>query len=265
MHNRTGDNKDALGTVRLNRYLAECGVASRRDSDRIIEEGRVTVNGGAAAPGARIYPGRDEVRLDGKLLEGPRKKVVIAWYKPVGVTCTARDPHAGRTVTDAFRTRERLTYAGRLDRDSEGLLIMTNDGGLIDAMMRGANGHEKEYIVRTGRRISDAGLQHMRKGVYLRELDVTTRPCEIERLGEYTLRFVLTQGLNNQIRRMVRCEGSEVKRLKRIRVLNVGLGALKPGEQREVTGAELEELYRLAGLEGKSAPAGRKEDMRRYG
>ena len=231
---------------RLNQYIASCGICSRREADRMIEAGRVSVNGTEAVPGMRIKS-TDEVRVDGRLLRGALNKVVVAYYKPVGVTCTKSDRHADRTLDEAFSFPVRLTYAGRLDRDSEGLLLMTNDGNLIDAMMKGSNGHEKEYIVRTRSRISDANLEYFRKGVRLKELDVTTRPCKVERLGDYTFRIILTQGLNRQIRRMCRAVGNEVKKLKRIRVLNVELGAMKPGEQRIISGEELEELYSTAG------------------
>ena len=232
---------------RLNQYIASCGICSRREADRMIEAGRVSVNGTGAVPGMRIKS-TDEVRVDGRLLRGALNKVVVAYYKPVGVTCTKSDRHADRTLDEAFSFPVRLTYAGRLDRDSEGLLLMTNDGNLIDAMMKGSNGHEKEYIVRVRSRISDADLEHFRKGVRLRELDVTTRPCKVERLGDYTFRIILTQGLNRQIRRMCRAAGNEVKKLKRVRVLNITLGAMKPGEQRIISGEELEELYNMAGL-----------------
>ena len=230
---------------RLNQYIASCGICSRREADRMIEAGRVYVNGIPARQGMRIK-GTDEVTVDGRLLRGALNKVVVAFYKPVGVTCTSSDRHADRTLNEAFSFPVRLTYAGRLDRDSEGLLLMTNDGNLIDNMMRGANGHEKEYIVRVRSRIRDADLERFRKGVRLKDLDVTTRPCEVERLGEYTFRIVLTQGLNRQIRRMCKAVGNEVRRLKRVRVLNVELGAMKPGEQRIISGEELEELYRTA-------------------
>jgi 23S rRNA pseudouridine2604 synthase len=212
----------------------------------MIEAGRVSVNGTEAVPGMRIKS-TDEVRVDGRLLRGALNKVVVAYYKPVGVTCTKSDRHADRTLDEAFSFPVRLTYAGRLDRDSEGLLLMTNDGNLIDAMMKGSNGHEKEYIVRVRSRISDADLEYFRKGVRLKELDATTRPCKVERLGDYTFRIILTQGLNRQIRRMCKAVGNEVKKLKRIRVLNVELGAMKPGEQRIISGEELEELYSTAG------------------
>ena len=231
---------------RLNQYIASCGICSRREADRMIEAGRVSVNGTEAVPGMRIKS-TDEVRVDGRLLRGALNKVVVAYYKPVGVICTKSDRHADRTLDEAFSFPVRLTYAGRLDRDSEGLLLMTNDGNLIDAMMKGSNGHEKEYIVRVRSRISDADLEYFRKGVRLKELDATTRPCKVERLGDYTFRIILTQGLNRQIRRMCKAVGNEVKKLKRIRVLNVELGAMKPGEQRIISGEELEELYSTAG------------------
>ena len=238
--NRSGD--------RLNQYIASCGICSRREADRMIEAGRVYVNGIPARQGMRVQ-GTDEVTVDGRPLRGALNKVVVAFYKPVGVTCTSSDRHADRTLSEAFSFPVRLTYAGRLDRDSEGLLLMTNDGNLIDSMMRGANGHEKEYIVRVRSRISDSDLERLRKGVRLRDLGVTTRPCRVERLGDHTFRIILTQGLNRQIRRMCRAVGNEVRRLKRIRVLNIELGAMKPGEQRIITGRELEELYRIsAGL-----------------
>ena len=229
---------------RLNQYIASCGICSRREADRMIESGRVNVNGIPAVRGMRVK-GTDEVTVDGRPLRGSLNKVVVAFYKPVGVTCTERDRHADRTLNEAFSFPVRLTYAGRLDRDSEGLLLMTNDGDLIDKMMRGANGHEKEYIVRVRSRISDAAIEHFRRGVRLRELGVTTRPCRVERLGDFTFRIVLTQGLNRQIRRMCRAEGNEVVKLKRVRVLNIELGAMKPGEQRIIRGEELEELCRM--------------------
>ena len=236
-----------VGGIRLNKYLASCGIASRREADRLIEEGEVRVGGKVASPGDKVLPG-ETVTVSGKLVNAPQRRIAVAYYKPAGVTCTERDPHAERTLKEAFSYPVRLTYAGRLDRDSEGLLIMTNDGDLIDAMMRGANGHEQEYVVRTVRRIADADLQRMEKGIWLKDLDVKTRPCKIRRLGDYTFSVVLTQGLNRQLRRMCKAVGHEVKFLKRIRVLTVSLGGMHPGEQRTLSNAELNELYEAAGL-----------------
>ena len=232
-------------SMRLSKYMASCGLCSRRTADQYIRDGRVTVDGAIAQLGQTVE-GDESILVDGVPLPEMDKKVVAAYYKPVGVTCTEKDTHAERTLGEAFSFPVRLTYAGRLDRDSEGLLIMTNDGDLIEAMMRGAHGHEKEYIVRVRSRITDAGLARMRAGMFLKELGVRTRPCRVERLGDRTFRIVLTQGLNRQIRRMCKAVGTEVVRLKRVRVLNIQLGSMKPGEIRIVTGQELDRLYEEA-------------------
>ena len=233
--------------IRLNKFIASSGLYSRREADRLIEMGEVTVNGRIASPGM-LVTGKEKVTARDRIIRPVQRRIVVAYYKPVGVTVTRSDPHAKVTIEDVFRYPAHLNYAGRLDRDSEGLLLMTNDGELINAMMRSANGHEKEYVVRTKGRISDEDLHQMSKGVWLKDLGVRTKPCTIERLGEYTFRIVLTQGLNRQIRRMCRAKGHEVRTLKRVRVLNITLKGLKPGMQRELTLEEKEELYREAGL-----------------
>lgn len=234
--------EDITEEVRLNKYLAAAGVCSRRDADRLIEQGLVTVNGKPAQPGRKVSP-QDEVCVRGQKVEGRDRKVVLAYYKPAGVVCTERDPHADRIVTEQIHYPVRLTYAGRLDKDSEGLLLMTNDGDLIEAMMRGANRHEKEYTVKVRQPWTEEALERMRRGIYLEELEQTTRPCVIEQIGPKTVCMVLTQGLNRQIRRMCRAVGYDVESLKRTRVINVTLGTLKPGEYRELSGRELAELY----------------------
>lgn len=228
--------------IRLNKYLAQCGVCSRREADKLIEQGRVWVNGQIAQTGQQVSAS-DEIQVNGKVLQGRAEKKVLAFYKPIGVTCTERDPHAEKIITDMIHYPFRVTYAGRLDKDSEGLLLLTNDGDLIDAMMRGANRHEKEYIVKVDREITPDFLSKMANGIYLKDLDVTTRECEIEKIGKFTFRIILTQGVNRQIRRMCQNCGFQVKNLKRIRVMNILLDNLKPGEYREVTGEELEQLY----------------------
>ncbi len=238
---------------RLNKYLADCGLCSRREADRMIEVGRVTVNGAQAQTGMKIGP-EDFIAVDGRALEKKEQKVVLAYYKPVGVTCTEKDRHAQRTIRDAIDYPVRVTYAGRLDKDSEGLLLLTNDGELINDLMRGANHHEKEYVVRVNKPVTDAFLHKMAGGVFLKELDVQTRPCQVERVGRFVFRIILTQGLNRQIRRMCRTLGCEAVQIRRIRVANVELGGLKSGGYRQVTGSELEELYRITGKE-----AGRRE------
>ena len=230
--------------TRLNKYLAQCGVCSRRDADKLIERQAVTVNGKTALPGMKVTE-TDDIRVNGRRMESPEKKVILAYYKPVGVTCTARDEHADMTLRDVLQYPVRLTYAGRLDKESEGLLIMTNDGGLIDAMMRGANRHEKEYLVKVNKNLTETAVQKMRDGIYLKELDLTTRPCKITLLGNNTMRMILTQGINRQIRRMCDKTGYRVVKLKRTRVTNIELADLKPGEYRELTEAEQKELYAL--------------------
>lgn len=234
--------------VRVNKYLAACGICSRREADRQIENGCVRINGKVAEQGARVFSG-DTVTWNGKAVEPVEKKTVLAFYKPVGVTCSEKDPHAKKLITDLIRYPVRVTYAGRLDKDSEGLILLTNDGELIQAMMRGRNGHEKEYIVKTDREITEAFLDRMRNGVFLAELNQRTRPCQAEKIGKFSFRIILTQGLNRQIRRMCGTEGYHVTSLKRIRVLNIGLDGLLEGRYREITGEELKELYRNCGME----------------
>lgn len=233
--------------TRLNKYLAECGVCSRREADRWIDQGRVTVNGQKAVSGMQVG-GRDLVEVNGRQVKPVSSRVVLAYNKPVGVTCTEKDRHAEKTIMEAVGYPVRLTYAGRLDKDSDGLIILTNDGELIQRMMRGANHHEKEYVVKVDREFTDDFLVKMSQGVYLKELDETTRPCLAERIGKYTFRIVLTQGLNRQIRRMCGCFGYKVRSLTRIRVMNIELDGLKSGAYRELEGEELTTLYHLCGM-----------------
>ena len=232
--------------VRINKYLADAGVASRRQADKMVESGQVTINGMKAKNADRVKEG-DVVCFKGKQNFMQEEKHVVAFYKPEGVTCTKKDKYAKVTIDDVFRYPIRLNYAGRLDKDSKGLLIMTNDGDLIDRMMRARNGHEKEYIVKVNARITTDFLQKMSEGVYLDELEVQTRPCTITQIGEYTFRIILTQGLNRQIRRMCAALGYKVESLMRVRVMNVGIGDLKPGDYRRIEGEERRILYELAG------------------
>lgn len=236
--------------MRLNKYLARCGVCSRRDADGLIGRGEVLVNGRRAEAGM-LAGEEDEVLVSGRRVCGAEEPVVLAFYKPLGVTCTERDPHAERIVSDLVDYPIRVAYAGRLDKDSEGLLLLSNDGDLIQAMMKGANRHEKEYLVRVDREISAEFLERMARGIYLEELDVTTRECQVERRGRFVFRMVLTQGLNRQIKRMCAACGYRVRSLKRVRVMHVTLGDLKPGEYRELARGDVERLYRDCGLREK--------------
>lgn len=228
--------------VRLNKYLSQAGICSRREADELIFAGKVTVNGRPAEPGMKVND-LDDVRVDGKAAGRREKHVVLAYYKPVGVTCTEKDRHAEVTIRDAVDYPVRVTYAGRLDKDSEGLLLLTNDGDLINGLMRAANFHEKEYLVRVNKPMSRDFLRKMSDGVLLKDLNEKTRPCFVKEEGRFVFRIILTQGLNRQIRRMCKTLGYGVTSIKRVRVANVELGRMNPGELRAVTGAELRELY----------------------
>ncbi len=230
-----------MDEYRINKYIALCGICSRREADGLIEAGRVLINGKKAELGSRVTD-KDEVILDGKVVK-PEEKKVVAYYKPVGVTCTEADVHANVTLTEAFKYPTRLTYAGRLDEDSEGLLIMTNDGDLIHVMMCGSNNHEKEYIVTVDKDIEPIIFERMQKGIFLFDLNVETKPCKVVPVDLRTFKITLTQGLNRQIRRMCFECGLDVVSLKRISVCNILLGDLKPNEYREITGDELDRLY----------------------
>lgn len=233
--------------VRINKYIANAGVCSRRDADKLVEQGKVTVNGKIATCGMNVS-GKDTVCVNGKAIKGRDNKVVLAFYKPVGITCTERDKFAEKTILEYVKYPVRVTYAGRLDKDSEGLILLTNDGDLIQALMKGSNHHEKEYVVKVDREITSQFLEKMSSGLYLKELDQTTRPCKVEQVGKMTFKIVLTQGLNRQIRRMTKELGYNVTSLKRIRIEKITIDGLKIGQYRELTEKEKENLYETVGL-----------------
>lgn len=231
--------------IRLNKYMSEAGVCSRREADRLILQGRVLVDGKTAQTGMQIQEGQ-KVELDGKPVVKKKKEriTLIAVNKPRGIVCSEVSQGGDQNIIEFLGYPRRITYAGRLDKDSEGLLLMTDDGDLINQMMRGANLHEKEYEVMVDRPFNERFLKDLEAGVYLKELDVTTRPCRAERIGKRRFRIILTQGLNRQIRRMCEYLGYRVVRLKRVRIMNVRLGNLKSGHWRNLTARELEELLR---------------------
>lgn len=230
--------------TRLNKYIAECGVCSRREADKLIEAGKVMVNGRVAGMGVKVKDG-DEVICQGKKLSGKNEKVVLAYYKPLGITCTEKDRFAQQTLKDAFDYPIRVTYAGRLDKETEGLLLMTNDGELINKLMRGTNEHEKEYYVKVTTELKNDFKDKMEAGVFLSELNRKTKPCKVEILGPYTFKIIITQGLNRQIRRMCSELGYKVNALQRKRVANIELGKLRPGTFRKLTKEEMDELYSI--------------------
>lgn len=234
-------------TMRINKYIANAGICSRRDADKLVMEGKVTINGKVATAGSQVTD-RDEVCVNGKIIRAKDDKVVLAFYKPVGITCTERDKFAEKTILEYIKYPVRVTYAGRLDKDSEGLILLTNDGDLIQALMKGSHYHEKEYVVKVDKEITPQFLEKMAQGVYLKELDRTTRPCEVEMVGKYTFKIILTQGLNRQIRRMTKELGYNVISLKRIRIEKITIDGLKIGQYRELTEREKENLYETVGL-----------------
>lgn len=233
--------------IRINKYIANAGVCSRRDADKLVEQGKVTINGMVAKAGSQVNS-TDTVCVNGNVIRGRDERVVLAFYKPVGITCTERDKFAEKTILEYVKYPVRVTYAGRLDKDSEGLILLTNDGDLIQALMKGSNHHEKEYVVKVDKEITDHFLEKMSQGVYLKELDRTTRPCQVTQVGKNTFKIILTQGLNRQIRRMCKELGFSVTSLKRIRIEKITVDGLKIGQYRELTEREKENLYETVGL-----------------
>ena len=225
--------------VRLNKFLSEAGVCSRREADKLIAGGRVTVDGIRAETGMKVLPGQ-VVRVGKKVVSRQDEMVVLAVNKPVGIVCT-EERRERNSIVRFLNYPVRVTYVGRLDKDSRGLLLMTNNGDIINKMMRAGNRHEKEYKVTVDKEITPAFLEQMSRGVPV--LDTVTRPCQIRKIGKYTFSIILTQGLNRQIRRMCEALGYQVRDLLRIRIMNIELGNLKEGEYRKLTDEELNVLY----------------------
>jgi len=230
--------------MRLNKYISETGICSRREADSWIEQGRVSINGKRAELGTQVEPG-DEVRVNGRLVGARKKQVYIALNKPVGITCTT-ERHIPGNIVDFVNHPDRIFPIGRLDKDSEGLILLTNNGDIVNEILRVENRHEKEYLVTVDRPVTADFLAGMCGGVRLAELETTTKPCAASRIGERPdsrmFRIVLTQGLNRQIRRMCEVFGYEVRRLQRVRIINLRLGKLKPGEWRDLSVEELRGL-----------------------
>lgn len=226
-------------SVRLNKYLSEAGVCSRREADRLIESGRVTVDGQRAQTGMKITPGQ-VVKVGNRVVSKQDEMIVLAVNKPVGIVCT-EEKRERSSIIRFLNYPVRITYVGRLDKESRGLLLMTNNGDIINKMMRAGNQHEKEYRVTVDKEITSDFLKRMEKGVPI--LDTVTRPCRIRKIGKYTFEIILTQGLNRQIRRMCEALGYQVRDLNRIRIMNIELGNLKEGEYRKLTDEELDTLY----------------------
>lgn len=226
---------------RLNKFIGETGYCSRREADKLIEEGRVTLNGAVPEMGTKVFP-TDEIRIDGKLItENHEKPVYLAFNKPVGIECTT-NLEVRNNIVDYINYPKRIFPIGRLDKASEGLIFMTNDGDIVNKILRARNNHEKEYIVTVNRPITDRFIERMGNGVPI--LDTITRKCKVEQVSKYIFKIILTQGLNRQIRRMCEYLGYDVTALKRTRIINISLD-VPIGRYRDLTDFEIKELNQL--------------------
>ncbi len=229
--------------MRINKYLSAQGVCSRREADRLLEAGRITVDGVTAMCGQQVDD-NSVICIDGSRISDEKPQdVLMAFNKPRGIVCTTTDNQGKNNIVDYIGYDKRIYPVGRLDKDSDGLILLTNNGEITDKILKSVNGHEKEYVVKVNKKITDTFLKSMADGVYLKELDVTTKPCSISRINNYTFRIILTQGLNRQIRRMCKESGYKVESLTRVRIMNIELGGLKIGEYRIIEGKEKTMLY----------------------
>lgn len=244
--------------VRINKFLSEAGVCSRREADRHVEAGNVRIDDHLARMGEYVWPEQKVYFKDEEVVREAENNILLALYKPVGIVCTT-EKRVKNNVIKFMDYPKRVFPVGRLDKDSEGLLLLTNNGDIVNKIMRAGNKHEKEYVVTVHKPITDSFLRGMAAGVPLPELDTVTRPCKVKRLGECQFKIVVTQGLNRQIRRMCEYFGYIVIRLVRMRIINIKLGSLRPGEYREVTEEEYQELLELT-KNSYSAPIMRERD-----
>ena len=237
--------------MRLNKFLSSIGFCSRRQADKYIENGKIYIDDSVAGLGAELYDKQKvyfEKTYIGQIDDlNLKQRIVLAVNKPRGIVCTSSDKDRAENIVDFINYPLRIYPVGRLDKDSEGLLLMTNDGSLVNALMKAKNHHEKEYIVEVNKNIDEAFSQAMSSGVYIKELKVKTRKCYIEKISEKSFKIILTQGLNRQIRRMCESLGFKVLSLRRIRIVNITLGKLKTGEYRKLSTTELDTLDSLIG------------------
>ena len=240
--------------VRINKFLSEAGVCSRREADRRIENGEITINGRIAVTGDKVCPD-DDVLVNGRPVQKEEEMILLVLNKPAGIVCTA-EKREKNNVIDFLQYPKRIYPIGRLDKDSEGLLLLTNNGDIVNKIMRAGNMHEKEYIVTVNKPVTDSFVRGLAGGVPLLELNTTTRKCKVEKIANRKFRIVLTQGLNRQIRRMCEYFGYRVEKLERVRIMNIKLGELKSGEYREITEREYKELLKLIS-HSSNGPVGR--------
>lgn len=235
---RKTERTDQKLAIRINKYLSEAGVCSRREADRMIEQGRITVDGKPVVAGQKVEEGQ-AIFVDGNPVNPTKERIVLAFNKPLGIVCTTSKKEKDNII-DYLDYPERIYPVGRLDKNSEGLILLTNDGELMDEILRARNYHEKEYEVTVNRPVTNVFLKKMSEGVPI--LDTVTRPCKVRRTGEKTFRIILTQGLNRQIRRMCEALDYRVRHLKRVRIMNITLGNLPVGQYRILGEKELKQL-----------------------
>lgn len=244
---------DTSSSLRLNKAISDTGFCSRREADRVIEEGRVTINGKTGVLGDRVTP-QDDVRVDGKKIKFKQQsqEVYIAFNKPRGITCTTeRDVHGN--IIDFIKHPKRIFPIGRLDKPSEGLIFLTSDGNIVNKILRAGNNHEKEYIVTVNRPVTPEFIKKMSNGIPV--LDTITKKCVVKKESEYVFKIILTQGLNRQIRRMCLYLNYEVTKLKRVRIMNVSLNNIPLGKWRNLTAEEIKEIMSMVSESSKTEEA----------
>lgn len=238
-------------SINLNKFISATGICSRREAEKFIVAGEVTINGKTAQLGNRVFEG-DVVKLKGKALKAKPKTLYIALNKPVGIVSTT-DSKERKNIVKHVNHPQRLFPIGRLDKPSEGLIFLTNDGDIVNKILRAGNNHQKEYIVTVDKQIDDVFVKKMESGIPI--LGTVTKKCLVRKVSNDTFKIILTQGLNRQIRRMCEYLGYEVKRLKRTRIMNVHLGGLKPGDWRELTSKEMDEIHKMIQSSSKTEEA----------
>ncbi len=232
------DNNDSIS---LNKYISDTGICSRREADKLIDQGLVSINGKTARTGNRVMPD-DKVTVNGKALKTPPKTIYIAFNKPVGITCTTDIKEKGNIIT-FINHPQRIFPIGRLDKPSQGLIFLTNDGNIVNKILRAGNNHQKEYVVTVHKPITAEFIQRMKNGVPI--LDTITKKCEVRQESKFVFTIILTQGLNRQIRRMCEYLDYQVTQLKRVRIMNINLGSLQPGKWRYLTPAEINLISKM--------------------
>lgn len=241
----------APDSIRINKALSEQGFCSRRQADTLIEQGRVTINGRKAVLGDRVLPS-DEIQVDGKSANKKQEDVFIAFNKPVGITCTTDESIPGNIIS-YINHPERIFHVGRLDKPSKGLIFLTNNGDIVNKILRAGNQHEKEYIVTVDRPITEEFVKRMAGGIPI--LGTVTKKCKVERLSRFVFKIILVQGLNRQIRRMCEYLGYEVTRLQRVRIMNITLEGIPEGKWRDLTAKELQEIEAMVSTSSKVSAA----------